>query len=497
MIAGQRIRKPIKKEFVINTEQDRGYYSSFGYKSASVATSEGRGYSRAAGDWHAMYDRSRLIDQSRDFARNNGLYKGMINRAVSYIIANGFTLQFKTKSPTYNVKAEKMWREFWRKPEIRGMLSGKQLERMAMSEVLVTGDVGLLKTDKGLLQLFEAEQIDNGSKNKTGIETDSVGKPTKYHVKGYRSNGMLSTSATPIDADNFLFIADRERPSSTRGVPPCQSAFPMLHRINDVCDSEAIAWQLLSRMALSITRQQGPEEAYAQSVADSDLENNTTGRQDLRITEFGAALLFHANPGDKIEGIERNIPGKDFAASLQMFLRLLGLPIGLPLEILLLDWTKSNYSQSRAVLMQAYETFLYWQYLMEDFFYDPILEWKLAEWKGSDLPTRPTDDDWEWIKPTFPWLDQLKEAQACGAQLDRGFNTHAAVCKSLGKDREDVVSARELEVRDAIERAKRIMDDTGEAVPWQIFAGLEAVKSAPVSSEPLPEEKQNGDKKDE
>ena len=67
--------------------------------------------------------------------------------------------------------------------------------------------------------------------------------------------------------------------------------------------------------------------------------------------------------------------------------------------------------------------------------------------------------------------------QAYGAKVDRGFTTHTQVCKSLNVDREDVVTLREAEVKDAIERAKRIEQLTGEDVPWQIFCGLESPKA--------------------
>ena len=56
--------------------------------------------------------------------------------------------------------------------------------------------------------------------------------------------------------------------------------------------------------------------------------------------------------------------------------------------------------------------------------------------------------------------------------MDRGFSTHATSCKSLGTDREEVVNQRAKEVREAIELAKEIEKETGEKVPWQMFAGL-------------------------
>lgn len=463
---------------------NRGFYNQLGYHSATVASREGRTATQASGEAHAEYDRPKLINQSREFVRNNGIYRGMIERMTSYIIGNGFDLQLRTSDAGYNAAVEKKWNNFWRRPEIKSVMSGRRLERMVCRELLTVGDTGLIKTDTGKLQHIEAEQIVH-KKFTDGIEKDKYGNPVNYFIAGYNKSGRVKTSeAQPYTPDNFLFLTEPDRPSSIRGVPPCQSCFPMLHRINDICDSEAIAWQLLARIAVSITRNKAGELAFNESSADPDA-STTTDDKDLasRITQLDYALIFHGEPGDEIKGVEHNMPSGNFSQSLIMFLRLLGLPLGLPLEIILLDWTKSNYSQSRAVLEQCYQIFLGWQYLIEDFFLRPAFEWKLAQWIiGKEVPIgKDTDVLYEWGKPSFPWIDQLKEAQAYGAKIDRSFSTHAQVCRALDQDRGDVIRIREAEIREAIQIAQKIKADTGETVPWQIFAGMEEIKSGASS----------------
>ena len=432
--------------------------------------------------------------------RNNSLYKGMIERAIGYIIGNGFGLQIKTSSKPFNNEVEKLWKTYWKRPEHRGIISGRRVERMVCRELLTCGDTGIIKLSKGPIQLIEAEQITGKSRNSDGVNKDDYGVPLSYSVAPYGRGGrVVNAKAQVYKPVDFLFVADPERPSGLRAVPPCQSVFPMLHRINDVCDSEAIAWQLLARLAVSITREGGAETGYDDSVEDADA---TTTEAATRLTELDYALIFHGEPGDEIKGIEHNIPGKDFSQSLTMFLRLLGLPLGIPLEVILLDWTKSNYSQSRAVLEQAYQAFLGWQMLLEEHFYTPVLEWKIRQWINAGL-LKPTKAIGEgefspvWIKPTFPWIDQLKETQAHGAQVDRAFTTHAIVCKSKGMERDDVVNSREEEIRDAIERAKRIEAETQVKVPWQLFAGLDVQKSAPPSAPPEPEKDDEDEADDE
>lgn len=456
-----------------------GQYHSLGFRSAAVATREGRSYSVSSGDANTRYSRMQLVNQSREFMRDNPIYKGMIARAVGYIVGNGFTLQCKTGDTATNNQIEKLWRQYWKRPEIRNILSGRKAEKMICGELLTVGDTGILKTNTGKIQLIEAEQIvGKSSYSDDGIDKDTLGAPIAFNVGGYGINGSIDKrTIKKYSPDVFLFLTEPDRPSSLRGVPPCQSSFPMLHRINDVCDAEAIGWQLQTRIALSVTQVKGPQKAFTQSRLDPD---KTSDPLAARIEELDYALIFHGDVGDEIKGLERTVPGKNFSESLIMFLRLLGLPLGLPLEVILLDWSKSNYSQSRAVLEQAFTSFLGWQFELCDFGMTPVFEWWLrGQIRSRFIKETDTIFDHDWIKPTFPWIDQLKEALAWGEKLDRGLSLHQKALKSLGCDREDEMNARQAEVTDAIVRAQTIEKETGQKVPWEIFAGLQPQNQLP------------------
>jgi len=483
--------------------QHRGAYgfTGFGYRAATTATADGRAYLSYSGDKHLDYHRKQLLAQSRDFERNNAIYLGMVERMVSYIVGNGFGLRVKTSSRQANRALEGLWRQWWKRPEIRGLLSGPQVIRQVCRELIVAGDTGAVKTDKATIRLIEAEQIDHQALS-DGISKDDYGAPMFYYVAPYNSAGRVDVMrAQGVQAKDFLFVTNPTRPSQTRGVPQFQSAFPVIHMLADIMTSEAISWQQLSRYAVSITREAGPAAGFIESAVDEDKSDDEGDDTTTRVTELDYALLFHGQPGEKLEGVNRNIPGANFPESVRMFLRLLGLPAGLPLEIILLDWTKSNYSQSRAVLEQAFETFQAYQDLLEEQFYGPLLAWKLEHW-SQDIGSRALEEirsgmrsdgtpSYEWIRPTYPWLDVKAEAEAHAAKLDRTLTTHAHVCKSQKLDREDVLSTRKAEVEEAIQMAQEIEKKfEGVKVPWQIFAGLAAPSASPAAAKPVAEEKE-------
>lgn len=482
----------------------RGGYSQLGYKAFTAAVRDGRSAIGGSGDQHMRYQREQLVHQSREFIRDNGLYRGMIERATAYIVGNGFTLQASTSDKEWNTLVEKWWKKvFWKKPEIRGVLSGRRTEKQVCRELLTSGDVAAIKVKGGKLQLIESEQIVGPGLKDDGLRKNKAGTITGFYLANYTKDGFVRPSdATVYGAEDVLFLSDPERPSSARAVPPAQASFPMLHRINDVCDSEAAAWQILSKWAISINRAGGA--AGAVGISKEEEAADAEGKLTTRVTELDYATIFSGEPGEEVKGIERNIPGKDFSASITMFLRLLGLPLGLPLEIILLDWTKSNYSQSRAVLEQAYTVFQGWQGILEEDFLDPTYEWAVAmaidsgELRAPKLEAGETDIfAHEWIKPTFPWIDQLQEAEAKGAMLDRGFTTLASVVKSTGRDLEEVLAAREREAEAALEISARLFKKYGVEVPYQVFFGIEHSKDALDRKESEAEKKEPAEQPEE
>jgi capsid protein len=484
----------------IDVAGGRGAFTALGYRSAAVTRRDGRSYQEGSGDLHLEFDRSALINQSRAFYRDNPIYIGVIDRAVSYIVGRGFSLRVLGRKKTEeNQLIERAWRNWNRLPDIRGRYTGTEGAKAVCRETMLCGDTGVIKRDGGLLQYVESEQITKGAIGSTGIDLDDDGKPTKYWVCPYGKQGRVSVAnKKAIEPKDFLFISAPGRPSQTRGAPVLQSGFAMFHRINDICDSEALARQLLSRIVAAITREAGDQKAITESKLDPNKASADNSDIAQRLTELDYAIFFQARPGESVAGIERNIPGADFPATLKAFMGLVGLAFGMPRELVQLDWSDANYSVSRAIMEQAYQVFCGWQETMEAFYYQPLFEWMLPallqaaglEEDGGELLT-------DWIMPTFPWIDQLKEAQANGTKLDRCMITLADIHKALGRDSEDVITARRIEITAAIKHAQTIQKETGVEVPWQIFAGLEVPKAAaPAAANAASDEKSTDADKD-
>jgi capsid protein len=376
-------------------------------------------------------------------------------------------------------------------PDVRGRLNGRRLGGLVVDELFAAGDVGvvLADVDGGRLQVVEAEQIKGqGSAIEDGIEKDEWGRPKRFVVAPYdsRSGSLKHAESKSYTPAQFLLVGGQDRASSTRAVPPLQASFPNLHRLEDIANSEAIAWQMQSRIAVSVTRKSGPP-----TTGEGNRENPNRSAEDgdsvqPRIVDVGVGLFFYGEPGDEVKGMERTAPNRSFRESFASLARLLGLPIGMPLELILFDWTQNNYSQTRAVIALCADAFLEWQLLLEEGFYAPVERWNA---KKLGPPPGGVDVVVEWIKPAFPWIDLLAEAKAYGESVARGFSSYSEVVKSQNRDPDAIRAQLDHDVREAIKLADAIeRDHPGRVVHYETFCGL-PLPGAPGASAPPTAEK--------
>jgi len=247
----------------------------------------------------------------------------------------------------------------------RWITASTGLSRVVLEDLFAAGDIGAIWLTGGQVQLVESEQIDSNINQlfdrrvEQGIELNAQGRPVGYYV---RPMGDITGQTRRIRAQNFLYVhGPARRISLTRPVPPFTPSLANMHRLDDVLTAEAVAWQMLSRFAVAINRADGALDGYdlsedsEEAGAIREAYFDTTGETLTdRVTQTEVGTLFFGVPGEKVEGIKHDIPGANFEKSVSAYLRLIGMQVGLPLEILMLNWEKVNFSSARAALEQAW-----------------------------------------------------------------------------------------------------------------------------------------------
>lgn len=460
-----------------------------GYRAAEVLRESGRPLPLGGtADRHLRLDRYVLAREALQLDRNNPLYKALLERALDAILGrDGFSLQVRTEDPKLNAQIEECWRQFAEEPEVRGLFSWHECERLALRAILNCGDVGVARTSERKIRYVEWEQITTtaggdtsiqpvpgGGRIDQGVELDQLDRPVAYHVARYNTFGQIQPGTSErIPATDFLLPGHRERFTQTRGVPALAHVMALVHRLNDILDSEAIAWQQIARFAVAFNFPGSTLAGIDLTTADTD---DVDQPPDLtnRYVETEQGTFFFGEPGESVNGIKRDIPAAQFPASVQQFLMLMGMAVGIPYSVLSLDYSKTTYTSSRAELEQAFRMFIRRQRELIRGHHAPIVRWWL-QWMMDAGEIEAREYPFAWTAPEFPWIDQLSEAQAWGIRIDRGLATQREALASVGTDLEDWRAARLDEIRWAREKAGELSAEQPDQPPvdWRYLAGLQ------------------------
>jgi lambda family phage portal protein len=142
-------------------------------------------------------------------------------------------------------------------------------------------------------------------------------------------------------------------------------------------------------------------------------------------------------------------------------LRSIGAALGLPLELVLKDFSRTNYSSARAALLEARRFFRTYQQWLACQFCQPVWEMLLEEaWLRGELPGAnlfwQEREEWlraRWIAPGWGWVDPVKEVESSKMAVQTGVSTLADECAGQGRDWEEVKDQQRIE-RDAYAEAK-------------------------------------------
>jgi lambda family phage portal protein len=476
-----------------------GSYTALGYQAATYSRNNGIYPTNGSADLNLRYDLDIIRRRSQQLDRDNSIYNSIITRSVDNIVGSGFSLKCCTGDLATNQQVEELWRLFCEDPEVRGELNFNDVEKLILRSIFVEGDILVIKTTDGKIQLIESERLDSIRKNtdsgnriELGVELDKLGKALNYFVSDVSPFGnTLKSAGTAYRASDCLLLANRTRISQTRGVPVLVSAFPIIQMLQDILSSEAISRQLLSRIALSINRNDAESKAYLESALDSyKTYTNTEGtpaeaQLPQRYQEFDSAIIFHGEIGEKIESLKRDIPGPGFTDTVNLYLRQIGSVLGLSLELITLDYSGVNFSASKASMGQSFKAFQGHQNFLKSKFHSKIVKWKIQEWINAGLvPNKVSSFYFDFITPSMPTVDVEKEAKGLERQLVNGISSLSEVHAALNKDSNSILEQQKDYIENAIKTANDLQAKyPDKVIDWRLFYPLARENTVPQPTE--------------
>lgn len=429
----------------------------------------------SSADYHyrSEGDYLRILEYARDFDRNDAVVGQLVDRAVDNTVQGGIQLDPQTPDKAVNTELYERWTE-WAENEDLSDFAGEQCwagqESLALRNALVDGDVVGVPLKDGSLQWIEAHRIrtPNGTKRNVvnGVLLDERRRRLQYwitrdDIEPNRPVKLVSEikalDVRDEDGNRQLFhIYNPKRFSQTRGVSAFAPIFDPVGMFEDINFAKLVQQQIVSCFAIFRQRELG----YMGSDPPQQGEQTTQTRSDgstQTIEGIAPGMQIAGNPGEKLEGFSPNVPNAEFFQHVKLILTLIGINLGMPLVLVLMDAGETNFSGWRGAVDQARMGFRRNQRSLIRRLHRPCYYWKLRQWIEEDTQLRGAAErlgkdffKHAWNPPTWPYIEPLKDASA-----------------DLLRVRNALISPRRLHAENGIEwegLADEIVEDNAYAI---------------------------------
>ena len=424
-------------------------------------------------DYHVRLERDFLgmIELARHFDRNNMLVGQGIDRLVDNVIQGGLAFDAQTGDEILNKDLEARWREWGEDPkqcDVSTRFNFHDMERLVLRQTVVDGDVFCIPLKVGSLEIVEAHRCrtpSNTSKNvSNGVLLDNLRRPRQY----WFTKDDIDTSTTlrlvseiqTYPADEVFHIADPKRFSQTRGITTFAPIADVLGIHDDLQFAKLVQAQMVSCIAFLRIRDQMFSGGLIGSTGSSSLETLSDGTQRL-VEAMAPGMELRGLPGEKIEGFSPNVPNPEFFPHVMLVLTIVAVNLHMPVAVLLLDPSETNFSGWRGAVDQARLTFKRMQEWEAAKFHRRVYLWKLGQWIAADpaLRSQQVRNDvnlcgHRWNPPTWPYIQPVEDAKGDLLRIGGLLTSPRRLHAERGHEWQEIVDETVMDNAYAIIQAK-------------------------------------------
>jgi len=424
--------------------------------------------------------RNELRQLATDGYRNNGTVRAVVDRFVSNVIGSGIHPQSKTSNPETNIAYENHWKYFHDNCDFTGRSNLTEILRQVVASRFLAGEHFIALLSNGKIQSIEQSRIvtpDYLTDNLNvidGIEVDAYGKVKGYHVGNRGEDGLVSTEDTRfISSRNMIHICHRWRTEQIHGIPELAPILNLIDDHKDLNDATLTKARTEAYQAYKV-KVENPS-SLQQGLMDRNSAQGETEQdeEDQIITDVSPNSVTYLKPNEDIEPIASVTPSSGFNEYERRLVEQIGSALGLPAQVIMMNFD-SNFSSSRTAIMQSYQTIEIWQKWLIDNLLQRLYNWQIAHAiKKGIIPNAPISDlgisEWykcDWATPAKQWVDPVKEINSMQTAYNMGTVTLADITRSKGKDIEDQLRQKGLEIAHAIRIANEINEETGSNLTY-------------------------------
>ncbi len=432
-------------------------------------------------DVHTLYgaDLWRMRETARAYERDHALIAQVVDRALDQYLGNGLQVDPQTGDPETNATLGALWSEWTSDPnrcDFSGRLAFDDIARLALRHRFVDGDSFVLLDERsGAVRLVEPDRVESASPGTSlqvdgrevdvvhGVEIDhSTGRVLAYHFlksipvnwRGYSAPSVGSTDLVRILAAEVIHIFQAGRVTQHRGVTSFHAVFDRISLLEDIEFSELVKLQVAACIAGFI------ESDYDLGLGSRSTELGSDNVTELEFSEFSPGMLTKLPRGAKINTFSPAVTTQDTQEQKRQCMREIGLALGLPLELTLLDHADSSFSANRATLETFKRTARQLQRWLSRTLHSRVYAWKVAQWVAAGLvPSSPTITKHVIHFPEWTFLDPQKEANADKTRMESHLASPRQVMAERGRDIDDVTREIAEDRADMIRQAKAQADE--------------------------------------
>lgn len=463
----------------------------------------------ASADADLLPELDTLLARSRDLHRNNGLMAGGMQTLRDNIVGSVLKL---SAMPDYRLlgwsrEQARAWgntteAQFRSWSETTECDAGRSLNLLGIAlqglgAAMLNGDAIALPVWlprpgakwNTRLMLIEADRLctpigmEHRKDIRGGIEFDQFGAPVAYHIlkthPGDALGGLLGVMSgasplqweripafTPWGRRRVIHLHDKERTGQSRGKPIVTAVMREFHMAGQYSSNELQASVANSLVAAFLESDLSPDASAALFGEDPREQWKQSVKQAQQIRKLKGAAVIPLPVGARLSSFTPGRPNPSFEAFMLATLRHIAAGLNLPYELLVKDFSKSNYSSARAALLEAWRYFLGRRRWLVDYWLRPIYELWLEEAINAGHVEAPGyyDNRYAYSRCKFifggkGWVDPVKEAQAAVLRMAAGLSTLERECAEQGDDFEEVLDQQ------AIEKAMRQERGLSTATP--------------------------------
>ena len=298
-----------------------------------------------------------------------------------------------------------------------------------------------------------------------GVKIDNYGAPLGYWILKHHPGDANAQGLTP-DRNQWTYVPaftgwgrrrvihlfDKERSGQNRGKSVFTSVMREFRVAGEYMGAELHAAVINAMIAAfletdldqqSVSEMFGndPEGTYWKSVSE---------KWNRKKLETG--MIQTLPMGTKLSGYDPNRPNTAFDGFMESVMRHIAAGLNLPYELLLKDFSKTNYSSARAALLEAWRYFQSRRKWLSEQWLNPIYETWMEEAINIGKVEAPGYYDnrfaycrCRWVFSGRGWVDPVKEANAAKIRMESGLSTLEQECAEQGMDWEEVLDQRARE----------------------------------------------------